>query len=246
MAEHITVTIVEDDAALATQGAEMFVRCVREAMDKRGASFVAVSGGATPRAMHRLLAEPPYQKKISWQDLHLYWVDDRCVPYSDPASNFGMAREDFIEKVPLQKKQVHAMPTEMAPEDGALQYHEEVALVPMAPSGYPRFDAVFLGIGSDGHTASLFPGHTALEKEGHWIVAVKGGDPDVYRLTMTLPVLNQARHIVFLASGEKKASIVKAVLEDKQKIFPAERILPVDGHLTWLVNRAAGSLLSTV
>ena len=246
MAGQITVTIVKDGADLAIHGARMFARCAKEAVDERGAFYVAVSGGSTPRAMHRLLAETAYREKIPWQDVHLFWVDDRCVPHRDPASNVGAAKKDFIEKVPLPQNRIYAMPTDVSPEDGARNYRQKVALVPAAPSGFPLFDMIFLGMGSDGHTASLFPGQAALEEKTHWIVAVKGGHPDVYRLTMTLPVLNQARHVVFLVSGKAKSSIVKAVLEDRRRAFPAEHVSPVDGHLTWLLDRDAASLLSRV
>ena len=244
MNENRKVTIVKDPDELSQTAATLFVRSSKEAVKDRGAFFVAVSGGSTPRSMHRLLAKTPYCQEIAWKQMHLFWVDDRCVPYSNPASNFGVAKNDFLSKVPLLEKQIHAMPTAIAPEKGAAQYERELGLVPISGSGFPCFDLIFLGIGSDGHTASLFPGQGMLTEKKRWVTVVKGGNPNVYRITLTFGVLNQARHIVFLVSGAGKASIVQAVLEHEDRSLPAQRICPEDGRLTWLLDKSAASQLS--
>jgi len=240
-----TVTIVEDSQGLAKRAADLFVTAAKEAAAEKRTFYAAVSGGSTPRAMHRLLAKSPYRDEIPWEVLHLFWVDDRCVSFDDPASNFGTAGKDFLSKVPVPEGQLHPMPTKAPPEKGAATYEKEMARhLPVSPSGFPRFDMIFLGIGLDGHTASLFPGQGAVEEKWMWVLAVKGGNPDVHRLTMTLPVLNNARQIVFLVTGTEKAPVARAVLEDKDVAVPASRVHPVDGCVTWLLDRDAASMLS--
>ncbi len=237
--------IADDPSDLAREAADLFVRSAREGIEARGGFFAALSGGATPRETHRLLAEPPYLGAIPWKDTHLFWVDERCVAYTHPASNFGAAKEDLLSKIPIAEERVYPMPTTLLPEDGAARYAKDLeAFLPRDPGGVPRLDLIFLGIGDDGHTASLFPGQESLEEQKRWIVAVKGGIPDVHRLTMTLPVLNRGRRIVFLVSGKKKASVVKSILERKDAFLPAARLRPVDGRLTWLLDAEAASMIS--
>lgn len=240
-----TVRIAKKPFESARTAADMFVAAAKECVQEKGKFFAALSGGSTPRAMHRLLAEEPYCLAVPWKDIHLFWVDDRCVPHTNPASNYGAAQEDFLDRIPVPPDQIHPMPTHILPEEGAIQYEAELKrFLPLDQDGLPLFDLIVLGIGQDGHTASLFPGQAALDEREKWVVAVKGGDPDVHRLTLTFPVLNQARQIVFLASGKEKASILKAVLEDRTTRLPAQRIQPVSGNLIWLLDEAAASLLS--
>jgi len=238
-------TIVLDHPDWASRAADMFRERARDCVANHGFFAVALSGGGTPRPVHRLLSQEPYVSHIPWTGIHVFWVDDRCVPETSPDSNVGAAREDFLSHIPIPPSQIHPMPVEALPEDGARQYEQELREFFVSDkNGFPAFDLVFLGIGQDGHAASLFPGHGALDERKRWIVAVKGGNPNVSRLTMTLPVLNSAREIVFLVSGKGKAAVTKAILEKRSPILPAQRIQPATGRLIWLIDGEASSLLS--
>jgi 6-phosphogluconolactonase len=195
--------------------------------------------------MHKLLGERPYRSELPWNKTHIFWVDERCVPVDDPASNFGLAKKDFLERVPIPLEQIHPMPGEFAPEEGAKKYQEEMEKVfHIQKKDSPIFDLIFLGIGADGHTASLFPGVKPPHASNRWVIAVKGGNPNVYRLTLTYRVLNRAKRVCFLVFGKEKALIVRTVLENKDARLPAQQIQPVQGKLTWLLDKEAASLLS--
>ncbi len=241
--------IKEDSTQLAMAAADIFVRTAIQSVEENGRFAVAISGGSTPRKMHRLLAEPPHVSKIPWDRTHLFWVDDRCVPGTHPASNYGAAKKDFLSRVPIPESQIHPIPRRMPPDESARQYQETITgFFHLSAGGVPAFDLIFLGMGTDGHTASLFPGATALNNRNRngkdrLAVAVKGGNPDIYRVTLTLPVLNHARNIVFLVSGKEKAPMLRTILNDPKKDLPAQQVQPGHGKLTWLTDRAAASLL---
>jgi 6-phosphogluconolactonase len=229
------IIIVETAEALAKEGECVFAEVVEAAVAARGKCMVALSGGSTPRKMHTLLGQEPYRSRIPWNKIHLYWGDERCVPVHSPWSNYGRAREDFLDGIDMQADNVHPMPGHLPPEEGAARYKKEIPEV---------FDLIFLGLGADGHTASLFPGHSALEERKRGVVPVTGGNPDVPRLTITFPVINKARKVVFLVSGKDKMQTVKSVLEDHDTRLPAVRVLPSSGSLTWILDREVASLLS--
>ena len=238
------VIINDNPLELSDAGATLFAESAGYAIERKGFFTVALSGGSTPRGMHRRLAEEPFLSSISWDQTHIFWVDERCVPVEDPASNYGAACKDFIDRVPIIKTNVHPMPVHMTPYEGAVHYQREITgFFETASNEIPLFDLIILGIGTDGHTASLFPGTSVLQEQKQLISAVKGGMPNVNRLTMTYPILNQAREIVFLASGKGKAGIIQAILEKKQRDLPALGIRPRSGKLTWLLDREASSLL---
>ncbi|MBW1709495.1 MAG: 6-phosphogluconolactonase [Deltaproteobacteria bacterium] len=238
--------IIEDNpAALASAATDIFTGASRDSIKERGVFTAALSGGSTPRAAHRLLGEEPYLSSVSWARTHLFWVDDRCVPVSSAASNYGAAKQDFLDQIPIPASQVHPMPVDAVPEEGARLYHEELReFFQTFESGFPIFDLILLGVGKDGHIASLFPGQRALEEKNRWVIAVKGGDPNVYRLTLTLPVINRARQIVFLVTGQEKAEIVRTIIESGQEFLPAQRIKPRKTKPIWLLDRPAASTLS--
>jgi 6-phosphogluconolactonase len=176
--------------------------------------------------------------------MYIFWVDERCVPENDVASNYGAAKKDFLNRVPIPKTQVYPMPGRLPPKTGARTYQKALmAFFHLTCGQFPTFDKIFLGMGDDGHIASLFPGHSAMDEEKKLVVAVKGGDPYVNRLTMTLPVLNGSRQIIFLISGKAKAAAVKMVFEGDQAPLPAKKIHALDGDVTWLLDREAASLL---
>lgn len=237
--------IVRDNLTLLAQtGAELFTRVAQASVKEKGRFTVAVSGGSTPRLMHRLLAEEPYCSKTPWDKTSLFWVDERCVPVTDEGSNYGAAKKDLLEKVPLPVAQIYPMPVERPPDEGAVEYQKVIQnFFQLGEGQYPLFDLIFLGIGADGHTASLFPGQKALQEKKRWVIAVKGGNPNVSRLTMTYPTLNQAKQIVILVSGKEKAAVLKTLFEDKQIRLPAGRIKPTNGTLTWLIDQDAAAAL---
>ena len=217
----------------------------KDSVNQTGFFSVAISGGSTPRGMHKLLAEEPYCSGIPWAKIHIFWVDERCVPVDDPASNFGSARKDFLDRIPIPAEQIHPMPRGFASEEGARKYQEEMEVIfQIIEEDFPVFELVFLGMGKDGHTASLFPGRPSVVASEGWVVVVKGGSPDVYRLTLTYEVLNWAKRICFLVSGKEKALILKTVFENQDACLPAQKIQPVQGTLTWLLDKDAASLLS--
>ncbi len=237
--------IVDSPASMAVTAADIFAKTAKDCVGRKGRFAVAISGGSTPRATHRLLAEQPYRSEIPWTAVHIFWVDERCVPQDSKASNYGVAKKDLVDRVPILPQQVHPMTGDTSPEQAAIAYQKKLkAFFRADKGGLPIFDLIFLGVGKDGHTASMFPGQQALDEKENWVVAVKGGDPDVSRITMTYPVLNRASQVVLFVSGKQKAAVVKAVLEDKHTDLPAQRIQPANGKLTWLLDHDAASLLS--
>lgn len=242
---HQDEIIIETDAIqLANKGAALFNQCAKDSIERNGRFSVAVSGGSTPRAMHRLLGQEPYLFEINWQRTDIFWVDERLVPLDDPASNFGAAKTDWLDKIPIPANQVHPMPGQRQPEVGAAEYQSELEkYFHDRQRKFPIFDLIFLGIGADGHTASLFPGDTAAQTTDKWVLGVKGGNPDVFRLTLTLPVLNHTRSICFMISGNSKAPVMKTVFINPEAQLPAQLVRPLKGKLSWLLDEAAASLL---
>jgi 6-phosphogluconolactonase len=239
------IIVQESLERLSAAAAGLFAMRAKECVQQKRRFSVALSGGSTPRGMHRALSEEPFLSELPWPLIHVWWADERCVAGDDPSSNYGAAKRDFLDRVPLPPGQIHPMPAEMVPKDGARHYEDELVRHFQLKRGQiPIFDLIFLGIGKDGHTASLFPGQHALNEQRRLVLSVKGGEPDVARLTLTLPVINRARQIVFLVSGKEKAEIVKAVLDSKDLQRPAQRIQPVKGRLTWILDRDAASLIS--
>lgn len=236
--------ITADAEQLAAKGAEIVRKTAIEAVSLQGYFAVAISGGSTPRAMHRRLAQDPYLTGVPWQKTHVFMVDERMVAFDQPDSNFGAAQKDFLNKVPIPQEQFHPMPVRFPPEEGAAMYQKELETF-FHGSGNPdpRFDLIILGLGVDGHVASLFPGQPVIKGPGRWVLSVKGGYPDVFRLTLNYTVLNSAKHILFLVFGVEKAQILKTLFKDRKASLPAMKIRPTNGHVTWLLDRTAAALL---
>lgn len=239
------IIINDDPALLAKQAAEIFVASARGSINKKRPFTVAISGGSTPRQMHKLLPTEPYVQNIPWQKSHIFWVDERCVPQDSTESNYGTAKRDFIDEVPIPQTHVHWITCESSPQMSAKKYQKTLKdFFCFENESIPRFDLIFLGMGVDGHIASLFPGQKSLYEKEKLVVTVKGGNPNVNRITMTLPLLNQARHIVFIVTGKEKSRTVQKVLEDRKIRLPAQKIRPRDGQITWLMDRGAAVLLT--
>jgi 6-phosphogluconolactonase len=237
--------IIESNAVhMAQKGAEIFLNAARRSVELKGCFMTALSGGSTPRPMHKMLTRGPYHSNVPWEKTHIFWADERNVTSDHPDSNYGTAKKDLLEKVPIPSDHIHAMPVWLDPEAGIWTYQKKLEEVfSTEKSNLPVFDLIFLGVGTDGHTASLFPGQEILGNRETWIVSVKGGKPNVERLTMTYSILNEARHIVFLVSGEKKCRILRTIFEDKLAGLPVQRIQPRKGKLTWLIDQEAAARL---
>lgn len=234
----------ENTKALAQAAADRFVAASENAIEKRGSFTVALSGGSTPRETYRRLAEPGLATKVSWRNVHLFWGDERCVPPGHPDSNYRMVRKTLIQKVPVPQTNVHRIQGELDPNLAAEVYEEELRSV-FGVEERPRFDLIFLGLGRDGHTASLFPGSMALRESEHWVVAVFVEALQAWRVTLTPPVLNSARQLSFLVAGKSKAERLQEVLESEPQpeSLPAQIVQPRDGQVTWLIDQAAAAKL---
>lgn len=244
----MSVEVLPDAGVLARRAADVFAMAAQAAAAARGRFAVALSGGETPRALYRELARQQFAQKVPWRRVQLYWGDERCVPPDDPASNYGVAREAFIKHVPIAPANVHRLEGERDPEAAALAYEEELrvlAKLERPASDVPVFDLVLLGLGRDGHTASLFPHSPALDEEDRFCIATAAPD-DAARLTVTWPVINSARRVMVLVSGADKAGIVAEVFEGFRlpQAVPAQAIAPVKGQLLWLLDAAAAAELS--
>lgn len=214
------------------------------AQEKRGKATLVLAGGSTPAPVYRWLAQA---EAIDWQHVHIFWGDERSVPPTDPASNYRMARETLFEPLGLapDASNIHRFPTENTPERNAMAYEQTIRQVCGLEEGeMPRFDVVLLGMGGDGHTASLFPGTSALHEQTKIAVANPVPAQQTTRLTLTYPALNHARAILFLIKGASKADRLAEILADGPIRYPAQGIQPVDGELLWLVDTAAGSKVS--
>jgi 6-phosphogluconolactonase len=246
------ILVVPDPVALAREAARRFADLAREAVAARGRFSAVLSGGSTPGALYRLLAEAPYRTQIPWPKVHLFWGDERCVPPDDvrpddwpPSSNYQLAHETLIAHVSIPEENIHRVQGELEPAAAARTY--DLALRDFFCGPHPRFDLVLLGLGKDGHTASLFPGSSALDETERLAVAVEAHyeDRPAQRVSLTLPAINSARHALFLVQGRAKAGIVQTVLSDADEaLLPAQRVQPQAGQLTWLLDAAAASRLT--
>ncbi len=244
-----TVHVFADAEALAVAAAETFVRVTGDAIAARDGAAVALSGGSTPRRMGELLAEAPFRDRVAWDRLEVFWGDERWVLETSPESNAGVARRTFLDRVPIPPDQIHPMPTVgLEADEAAAAYAETLRTLLGGTNGMPRFDLILLGMGDDGHTASLFPGTAAIRERTALVVAHHVPKLGALRLTMTPAVLNAGREVVFLVSGAAKAERLAEVLEGPERPdeLPAQVVRPAEGRLTWLVDRDAAARLSLV
>lgn len=238
----ITTTTEELSAAAAPKIVQVMAGCRKEGRE----CFVALAGGSTPRGFYRLLADEPYRSQISWEHLRVFWGDERMVPPDHQDSNFRMAEETLLSRVPIPSGQVFRMKGELPAEEAAAHYEAVLReQFKLAPEEIPRFDVILLGMGADGHTASLFPGSSAVSESQKLVAAPWIQSLGAHRLTLTPPVLNAAKHILFLVSGHEKAKALQAVLEGPSDParYPAQVVNAKVGHTVWYVKRDAASLL---
>lgn len=241
-----TVVVVPGPAALAQNAAGRFVSVAHAAVRARGRMTVALSGGSTPRDLHAVLAAPEYVSRVDWSRLHVFWGDERAVPPDDPASNYRMAWETLLSRVPVPPENIHRMMGELDPQLAAREYGATLAEFFHPGDGQlPQFDLVLLGLGANGHTASLFPHTALLDDHTDWVAAGYIEEVKMNRITLTAPVINAADHVLFIVAGAEKAATVRAVLrgEYRPADLPAQLIHPVSGELVWLLDRSAASEL---
>jgi 6-phosphogluconolactonase len=250
MLRSVTVTyrISSTPAEVASAAARLFADQVKAAAQARGIARVAISGGTTPKAMFALLADPsqPFVKEIPWDKLDLYWVDERCVPPDHPDSNYRMTKEQLLSKVPLPADRIHRMEGELPPEEAAARYEATIRNgFRLEGAETPTFDLVLLGMGDDGHTASLFPHTEALDDMTHIAVPNHVPQKDTWRITLTWPVINQGREVAFLIEGSGKAQVLHDVLQGsyQPETYPSQLIRPASGKLTFLLDSTAAAKL---
>jgi 6-phosphogluconolactonase len=208
---------------------------------------IALAGGSTPELFYSCLGEN-YQNSINWPELAFFWGDERCVPPDSPESNFGMADKALLSKVDCRKSNIHRIAGENDPGIEAVRYEEEVLKNTLQREGLPMFDLVLLGLGEDGHTASVFPGQSEVINSKRICEVAVHPESQQKRITLTLPVLNNAAMVIFLVTGEKKNAITKKILEQETgyEMFPASQVLPVNGKLVWMLDRGAASELKQI
>ena len=236
--------IFDDVSALMRGVADEIAALAASASAERGRFTWALSGGSTPRDLYRLLASDGYRDRMPWNAIHFFWGDERHVPPDHPDSNFHMTREAMLDAVPVPPGNVHRVPAEEPDASRAAAEYESTlrSFFGLAQGEWPRFDLILLGLGKDGHTASLFPGGDAVNERERLVVAPWVEAQQTFRVTLTPPVLNHARRSMFLVSGEEKAEALRAVLEGPREPerYPAQI---VEGNRLWMVDRSAARLL---
>jgi 6-phosphogluconolactonase len=237
-----------DAAALAYRSAQYFTEMIEEAVAGRGRARIAISGGTTPAAAFVLLADPqqPWRARVPWDRLEVYWVDERMVPAEHAESNYRMTRASLLDKVPIPAAQIHRIEGELEPEAAAARYESELRnSFRLEGAEIPRFDLVALGLGDDGHTASLFPHTVAIHELGRLAVANHVPQKDSWRVTLTWPLINHASSVFFMIGGAEKAEAIKQVFlgpRDPERL-PSQLIWPASGILTLILDKAAAALL---
>ena len=239
------LAVLPSAAALAEAAAGRFVAAAGEAIASRGQFIVALSGGSTPRDTYLRLATEALASSVMWSRVQVLWGDERCVPPHDVESNYRMARETLLDRVPIPAANVHRIHGEDDPPTAAGVYEATLRALLRTPAG-ARIDLVLLGLGEDGHTASLFPGSAAVHEQTRWVLAARAPAAAVWRITLTPAVINAAAEVLFLVSGGAKAGILRRVLEGphRPQELPAQAIAPSNGRVRWCVDAAAAADLT--
>jgi len=243
------VRIFTDAPALSRAAADEFTRAAGDAVSKRGPFTVALAGGSTPKSIYSLLAadEAGSTNGLPWPQIHVFFGDERCVPPDHPDSNFRMASEALLRKVPIPSANIHRIRAELEAPAAAAEYEAELkSFFALRAGEFPRFDLIMLGLGTDGHTASLFPHTAALQVTSRLVCANQVPQLNVRRVTLTFPVLNAAAAVLFVVSGREKAEMLRHILQgdDSGRQYPAQAVRPAPGHLLWMVDEAAASQLA--
>jgi 6-phosphogluconolactonase len=244
----MNIEIFDDPDHLTRGLAEWITSLIEETLTRKNSFGLVLSGGNTPKKLNLLLASTPYRERIDWRKLHIFWGDERAVPFEDERNNARMAFDTLLNKVDIPKNQIHIMDTSLAPKEAAEQYQEllfEFFGTDVLP--VRTFDLVLLGMGDDGHTLSLFPGTTVIHEEKLWSTSFFLKSQDMNRITLTKNIVNHSDHIVFMISGGEKANAVFEVLEGEKNpdLFPSQVIVPTQGELHFFMDKTAASKLNT-
>lgn len=237
------IHISENTTRLSEELAGWITDYIQEVLQKQERFTFVLSGGSTPRQLYALLSAAPYKEQIAWEKIHFFWGDERAVPFDDERNNARMCYLELLDKVPVLPENIHIMRTDLAPERSAIAYEE--VLKDYFKDSTTSFDLVLLGMGDDGHTLSLFPGTEVIHEQDKQVAAFFLPAQDMYRITLTAPVVNRSACVIFMAAGAGKAATLKAVLEGERNLdkFPSQIINPENGQLHWFVDEVAASLL---
>ena len=237
------INIADNPTDLARQAAEWVTDYAERLLQQQDRFTIALSGGSTPKALHELLAQPPLRNRIDWSRVHVFWGDERYVPLTDEKNNARMAYDTLLNHVPVPEAQIHVMKTDLPPDESMIEY--EQTLHQYFDGENHTFDLVLLGMGDDGHTLSLFPGTDVVNEEQAWTKAFFLTQQDMFRLTLTAPVVNKAAAVLFLVAGANKADALHEVLHGAYQPdkYPSQRIKPETGELVWFIDKAAGAKL---
>ncbi len=239
------IQVFPSKSELAQTVAENVVASISKAIETYGSCALAVAGGSTPRDVYARLATPALRDQVQWEKVHLFWGDERTVAPDHPESNYGMVKHALLDHISIPEQNIHRICGEMEPAAAAAQYQEVVRKL---VKGRPAvFDLILLGLGADGHTASLFPETEVLNEVEREVAAVFVPKLSTWRITLTLPVLNNAREVVFLVAGSAKAKIIKEIMADPrvQERFPATQVRPQNGTICWMLDAEAAALITT-
>jgi 6-phosphogluconolactonase len=240
----MNLEVFKDSDHLCRGLAEWITSLIEETLRHKNRFSLVLSGGNTPKKLHLLLASSPFKERIDWNKIHVFWGDERAVPFEDERNNARMAFDTLLDKVDVPKEQIHIMDTGLAPEKAAAAYEEilnEYFGTDVLP--FQTFDLVLLGMGDDGHTLSLFPGTAVIHEEKSWATSFNLKAQDMYRITLTKNIVNHADHIVFMISGKEKANALYEVLEGEKNpdLYPSQVISPAQGELHFFTDEAAAS-----
>ena len=239
--------IAKDQLSLAEIAADKIIALTVDSIHRQGQFTIALAGGSTPRGIYTLLATLPNRSKIDWKRVFIFWGDERNVPPENTNSNYQMVKQTLLDHVPIPTKNIYRIEGELDPNIAALQYEQNMRSFFSVPyDEFPSFDLILLGLGEDGHTASLFPETKALDEKARWVAENYVPKLNEWRITFTIPLINSSANIIIVVSGEQKADIIKDVLggNNQSSKSPIESIRPKDGNLLWLVDQAAASKLS--
>jgi 6-phosphogluconolactonase len=234
-----TLKVFETSELMSEAVAEFIVTLARESIAARNRFVIALSGGNTPNTVYSLLSSTSFKDKIEWKNTFVFWGDERCVPIDDERNNSHQARILLIDKIEIPSANIHPVPVYLEPTEAAKRY-EEILRV-FFDNEEPLFDLILLGLGENGHTASLFPGTSAIHESQRWVKEVYVAEQKEWRITMTTPLINEAANIAFLVSGQEKAKILKAILNGPYQpdLYPAQLIRPTHGLLYWFADKSA-------
>ncbi len=238
-----SLEIISSNIKFVHTAVKLFIQLADRNIEEKGIFAVALSGGGTPKPVYTALGDPENRDKVDWSKVHLFWGDERPVPPSDSESNYGMVKKVLLDRISIPEDNIHRVQTGMDVRLAAFQYEEELRRY--FTGDWPGFDLVLLGMGEDGHTASLFPHSAGLNEEHRWFIANYAPSRNTWRLTLTANAINSAHFVLVLIRGETKAEIVKTVLTGPRipQEYPIQMIQPQTGEMVWLLDKGAGCLL---